>query len=53
MTQGADKTYLTKLHQEFEAHPNYIKGDDRRRWEVEFAINHYAGTSVMDVYLLK
>jgi myosin heavy subunit len=41
--QGSDLAYLTNLHAEFDGHPNYVKGDDRRRWENEFGIQHYAG----------
>ncbi|KAL1129897.1 hypothetical protein AAG570_012841 [Ranatra chinensis] len=44
MPKGSDCAYLVNLHTEFETHPKYVKGDDRRRWEKEFGIEHYAGT---------
>ena len=42
--QGCDAAYLTNIHSEFENHPDYFKGEDRRRWDKEFCIRHYAGT---------
>ncbi|KAL4135651.1 hypothetical protein QTP88_007249 [Uroleucon formosanum] len=44
MPKGSDTTYLMNLHTEFENHPNFVKGDDRRKWESEFSIMHYAGS---------
>nr|XP_018910382.1 PREDICTED: unconventional myosin-VIIa [Bemisia tabaci] len=49
MPKGSDSAYLVNLHSEFESHPYYIKGDDRRRWELEFGVNHYAGTVIYSV----
>jgi hypothetical protein len=49
MFQGSDLAYLTNLHAEFDGHPNYVKGDDRRRWEKEFGIQHYAGCVTYNV----
>ncbi|XP_060665378.1 LOW QUALITY PROTEIN: myosin-VIIa [Drosophila nasuta] len=43
MPKGSDAAYLTNLHTEFEYNPMYIKGTDRRHWETEFGIKHYAG----------
>lgn len=47
--QGSDLAYLNNLHGEFENHPTYVKGEDRRRWEAEFGIRHYAGTVMYEV----
>ncbi|VVC26926.1 Hypothetical protein CINCED_3A012016 [Cinara cedri] len=44
MPKGSDTTYLMNLHTEFENHLNFVKGDDRRKWESEFSIIHYAGS---------
>lgn len=44
MPKGSDTAYLSNLHNEFDSHPQYVKGDDRRCWEHEFGIMHYAGT---------
>ncbi|XP_050438352.1 myosin-I heavy chain isoform X2 [Adelges cooleyi] len=44
MPKGSDTTYLMNLHTEFESHPNFVKGGDRRKWESEFGIVHYAGS---------
>ena len=47
--QGSDTAYLNNLHTEFESHSHYIKGEDRRKWEFEFGIKHYAGAVTYSV----
>ena len=49
MLQGCDAAYLTNLHTEYESNPCYFKGDDRRKWDKEFGIKHYAGTVIYSV----
>ncbi|XP_070072814.1 unconventional myosin-VIIa isoform X3 [Drosophila takahashii] len=46
MPKGSDSAYLSNMHSEFEFHPSYIKGFDRRHWETEFGIKHYAGSVI-------
>ncbi|KAJ3648825.1 hypothetical protein Zmor_020597 [Zophobas morio] len=43
LPRGCDASYISNLHSEFENHERYVKGEDRRRWETEFGIKHYAG----------
>ena len=49
LLQGSDKAYLTNIHGEFESHPDYVKGEDRRKWDKEFGIRHYAGSVLYNV----
>ncbi|KAG5877421.1 hypothetical protein JTB14_012905 [Gonioctena quinquepunctata] len=43
LPRGCDASYISNLHSEFENHERYVKGDDRRKWETEFGVKHYAG----------
>lgn len=43
MPKGSDAAYVVNLNTEFEAHSRYEKSADRRHWETEFGIRHYAG----------
>lgn len=40
--QGSDGAYLTNIKGEFGEHQSFVKGD-RRKWEEEFGVQHYAG----------
>lgn len=43
MPKGSDAAYVVNLNSEFESHSRYEKSSDRRHWETEFGIRHYAG----------
>ncbi|XP_075147106.1 unconventional myosin 81F [Haematobia irritans] len=49
MPKGSDTAYLNNMHTEFEQNPYYIKGNDKRHWETEFGIKHYAGDVIYTV----
>jgi len=53
--KGSDIGYLEKQHKGLEHHPNYEKGSDRRNWETEFHIHHFAGrvTYTVEGFLAK
>ena len=38
-----------KLHHELGSNSHFRKGEDKRRWAVEFGIQHYAGPVVYHV----
>ncbi|XP_037892230.1 LOW QUALITY PROTEIN: unconventional myosin heavy chain 6-like [Glossina fuscipes] len=46
LPKGSDAAYLSNMHAEFEYNPYYIKGIDRRHWETEFGVKHYAGSVI-------
>lgn len=49
MPKGSDTAYLSNMHTEFEHNPYYIKGINRRHWEKEFGIKHYAGCVIYEI----
>uniref|UniRef100_A0AAR5PAA7 Myosin motor domain-containing protein n=1 Tax=Dendroctonus ponderosae TaxID=77166 RepID=A0AAR5PAA7_DENPD len=49
LPRGCDASYISNLHAEFENNERYVKGDDRRRWETEFGVKHYAGCVTYNV----
>lgn len=53
--KGSDEGYLEKQHDGLSSHPHYIKGKDKRRWGIEFAILHFAGEVryTVDGFLMK
>ena len=43
LPQGTDQSFLEKLHHEMGSHRHFVKGEDKRKWAVQFGIQHYAG----------
>lgn len=41
--RGTDLSFVQKLHSEFQSHTYYVRGEDRRHWNAQFGIRHYAG----------
>lgn len=41
--RGTDQSFLEKLHHEMGSHRHFVKGEDKRKWAVQFGIQHYAG----------
>ncbi|KAH9518288.1 TRAFAC class myosin-kinesin ATPase super [Dermatophagoides farinae] len=48
--RGTDSSFVQKLHSEFhQNHQYYVRGDDRRHWNAQFGIKHYAGDVMYQV----
>lgn len=47
--RGSDGSFVQKLHQEFVSHSYYVRGDDRRNWNAQFGVRHYAGDVMYQV----
>eukprot|EP00118_Oscarella_pearsei_P025077 m.307450 g.307450 ORF g.307450 m.307450 type:complete len:2013 (+) comp42307_c0_seq1:102-6140(+) len=48
--KGTDASYIEKQNAALQKHPNYVLNPDKRRWLIEFGIEHYAGAVMYTVH---